>query len=108
MTLYGLHSKATPEESNERLIKSELRTALPRLFEGTVPSLRSSMLPSNYQRLDTSSFEHDNLEGMLQACPSLLHSRPFEQVRILRSWFTPGLIKQVERYVSSCFIETWT
>ena len=53
MTLYGVRARSTPEESNEREMRREVRLVFPEIFNPGMLPLASAFLPFVLLRLCT-------------------------------------------------------
>ncbi|KAI0068850.1 hypothetical protein BV25DRAFT_1904185 [Artomyces pyxidatus] len=81
VTLYGVRARGTPEESNEREMRREVRLLLPELFSVSSESLDATqtlgMAPS------------------LTTCQILLGAPRYQVVRTIRQWLLPILLKRL-------------
>ncbi|KAH9993507.1 hypothetical protein BJV74DRAFT_833136 [Russula compacta] len=74
VTLYGVRARSTPEESNERVMRREVRVLFPEIFNLGIESEPPPLLSS---------------------CVTLLSAPRYQQVRTVRQWFLPLLLKQL-------------
>ncbi|KAI0259684.1 hypothetical protein BC834DRAFT_606637 [Gloeopeniophorella convolvens] len=80
VTLYGVRARDTPEESNEREMRREVRLVFPELFN---PDAASGPAP------------------LPSSCTTLLSAPRYQQVRTTRQWFLPLLLKQLPNFLQS-------
>ncbi|PFH52051.1 hypothetical protein AMATHDRAFT_57831 [Amanita thiersii Skay4041] len=73
--LYGVRAREIPEETNERQIRKEIRGVLPCLFGG-----QSLIEPITHTELQS-------------RCDSMVIACRYEQVRIIRQWLLPCLLR---------------
>lgn len=92
-TLYGIRVREIPEEANERVIRREIRAALPYLFRG--PGLSGTGSPGSSLIEDTGTAAA--FTSIPIACPTLVSSPCFEQVRTLGHWLLSLLQKYIIR-----------
>ncbi|KAI9510086.1 hypothetical protein F5148DRAFT_1182339 [Russula earlei] len=74
VTLYGVRARSTQEESNEREMRREVRLIFPEIFN---PGMESGPAP------------------LPSTCITLLAAPRYQQVRTVRQWFLPLLLKQL-------------
>ncbi|KAH9166651.1 hypothetical protein EDB89DRAFT_2128588 [Lactarius sanguifluus] len=74
VTLYGVRARDTPEENNEREMRRQVRLVFPEIFNPGMEDVPPP-LPSY--------------------CTTLLDAPRYQQVRTVRQWFLPLLLKQL-------------
>ncbi|VDC06366.1 unnamed protein product [Peniophora sp. CBMAI 1063] len=75
--LHGVRTRETPEENNEREMRREIRPLFPELFEG----------------VEMGMIVEDSTVDLLSGCTKLLSAPRYEQVRVVKAWLSPILIK---------------
>ncbi|KAH9053238.1 hypothetical protein EDB87DRAFT_1711186 [Lactarius vividus] len=80
VTLYGVRARDTPEENNERLMRRQVRLVFPEIFNPGMEDVPPP-LPSY--------------------CTTLLDAPRYQQVRTVRQWFLPLLLKQLPNLLDS-------
>ncbi|KAF8258181.1 hypothetical protein EI94DRAFT_1755363 [Lactarius quietus] len=82
VTLYGVRARDTPEENNEREMRRQVRLVFPEIFNPGMENVPPP-LPSY--------------------CTTLLDAPRYQQVRTVRQWFLPLLLKQLPKYINSSY-----
>ncbi|KAI0293333.1 hypothetical protein B0F90DRAFT_1763644 [Multifurca ochricompacta] len=80
VTLYGVRARDTPEESNEREMRREVRLMFPEIFN---PGLENGPPP------------------LPSTCTTLLGAPRYQQVRTIRQWYLPLLLKQLPNFLDN-------
>ncbi|KAH8993017.1 hypothetical protein EDB92DRAFT_1944966 [Lactarius akahatsu] len=80
VTLYGVRARDTPEENNEREMRRQVRLVFPEIFNPGMEDVPPP-LPSY--------------------CTTLLDAPRYQQVRTVRQWFLPLLLKQLPNFLDS-------
>ncbi|KAI9448864.1 hypothetical protein BJY52DRAFT_1309908 [Lactarius psammicola] len=80
VTLYGVRARDTPEENNEREMRRQVRLVFPEIFNPGMENVPPP-LPSY--------------------CTTLLDAPRYQQVRTVRQWFLPLLLKQLPGLLDS-------
>lgn len=96
MTLYGVRARSTPEESNEREMRREVRLVFPEVFNSGTQCI-APFWPFFLLTVNTQQGNDNGLPPLPSTCITLLSAPRYQQVRTVKQWFLPLLLKQLTR-----------